>query len=79
VIPGVRLSVKAIIVREGRLLVLKCRDQQGFWYVLPGGGQQVGETLDQALRRECLEELGCMPGVRLLRVRCGKNSMEILM
>jgi ADP-ribose pyrophosphatase YjhB (NUDIX family) len=56
---GVRLSVKAIIVRNGRLLVLKCRDEQGCWYVLPGGGQHVGETLDQALRRECLEELGC--------------------
>lgn len=55
----VRISVKAIIIREGRLLVLKCRDQEGVWYVLPGGGQVAGETLDQALRRECLEELGC--------------------
>ena len=29
VMSGVRLSVKAIIVREGRLLVLKCRDDDG--------------------------------------------------
>ncbi len=56
---AVRLSVKAIIVREGRLLVLKCQDPEGVWYVLPGGGQQVGETLPETLRRECLEELGC--------------------
>ncbi len=56
---SVRLSVKAIIIREGRLLVLRCRDQSGVWYVLPGGGQMAGETLDQALKRECLEELGC--------------------
>jgi len=40
--PGVRLSVKAIIVRDGRLLVLKCRDDAGIWYALPGGGQEAG-------------------------------------
>jgi len=60
----IRLSVKAIIIRDGRVLVLRCRDQDGAWYALPGGGQVAGETLDQCLRRECLEELGC-------RVRMG--------
>jgi ADP-ribose pyrophosphatase YjhB (NUDIX family) len=60
----VRLSVKAIIIREGRVLVLSCRDRDGVWYALPGGGQVAGETLDQCLKRECLEELGC-------RVRMG--------
>jgi ADP-ribose pyrophosphatase YjhB (NUDIX family) len=76
VMPGVRLSVKAIIVRSGRLLVLKCRDQQGHWYVLPGGGQQVGETVDQALRRECREELGCevrMGPLRFIRDYISKH------
>jgi 8-oxo-dGTP diphosphatase len=74
--PGVRLSVKAIIVREGRLLVLKCQDQEGHWYILPGGGQEAGETLDQALRRECLEELGCevrMGPLRFIRDYIAKN------
>jgi ADP-ribose pyrophosphatase YjhB (NUDIX family) len=74
--PTVRLSVKGIIVREGRLLALKCRDQEGVWYALPGGGQQVGETLEQALRRECLEELGCevsMGRLRLVRDYIAKN------
>jgi len=74
--PGVRLSVKAIIVREGRLLVLKCRDDEGVWYVLPGGGQEAGETLDQALRRECFEELGCeirMGSLRFVRDYIAKN------
>ena|ERR1700754_1748581 len=64
---GVRLSVKAIIIKDGRLLVLKCRDQKGLWYALPGGGQQAGETLDEALRRECLEELGCEVRMGTLR------------
>ena len=65
--PGVRLSVKAIIIREGRLLVLKCRDESGIWYVLPGGGQVAGETLEAALRRECFEELGCKVRMGALR------------
>jgi 8-oxo-dGTP diphosphatase len=74
--PAVRLSVKAIIIREGRLLVLKCRDSAGVWYLLPGGGQEVGETLDQALRRECLEELGCkvrMGPLRFIRDYIARN------
>jgi 8-oxo-dGTP diphosphatase len=74
--PGVRLSVKAIIIREGRILVLRCRDSEGVWYLLPGGGQEAGETLEQALHRECLEELGCkvrMGPLRFIRDYIAKN------
>jgi ADP-ribose pyrophosphatase YjhB (NUDIX family) len=72
----VRLSVKAIIIRDGRLLVLQCRDKDGIFYLLPGGGQIPGETLEQALRRECLEELGCevrMGGLRFVRDYIAKH------
>ncbi len=55
---NVRLSVKAIITQGGRLLVLRNRDSIGDWYMLPGGGQEHGETIPAALRRECLEEIG---------------------
>ena len=55
---NVRVSVKAIIIQAGRLLVIHKRGEGGIdYYVLPGGGQQVGETLPEALRRECREEL----------------------
>lgn len=54
----VRNSGKAIIIRERRLLVIKHKDQEGDWYSLPGGGQESGETITDALQRECLEELG---------------------
>jgi ADP-ribose pyrophosphatase YjhB (NUDIX family) len=63
----VRLSVKAIIVRDGKLLVLRCRDAEGDWYMLPGGGQEHGETVHEALRRECVEEVGY--DVRVDRLR----------
>lgn len=54
----VRNSAKAIILREGKLLVTRNLDPWGDWYVLPGGGQRPGETLHEALRRECREEIG---------------------
>lgn len=61
----VRISAKAIIVADGRILLLKHRDDQGDWYSLPGGGQRHGETLPEAIRRECFEETG-------LQVRMGR-------
>lgn len=53
-----RNSVKAIIVEDGKILCIKCKDDWGFFYLLPGGGQEPGETLPDALTRECLEEIG---------------------
>jgi 8-oxo-dGTP pyrophosphatase MutT (NUDIX family) len=63
----VRISAKAIIIEHGRLLVLQKRDSIGDWFVLPGGGQHHGETLTDALLRECAEEIGC--AVQIGRVR----------
>lgn len=66
----VRVSVKAIIIEEDRILCTKNVDPTGFFYLLPGGGQEPGESLVDALRRECREELGVriIPG-KLLYVR----------
>jgi len=69
--PGpVRVSAKAVIIEDGRILLTRHRDAEGDWYLLPGGGQRHGETLHEALVRECREETGCTvePG-RLLLVR----------
>jgi 8-oxo-dGTP diphosphatase len=66
----VRVSAKAIVVQDGRILLIRNRDADGDWYCLPGGGQAHGETLPAALKRECLEEIGCQMVVgRLLFVR----------
>jgi len=53
----IRNSAKAIIIVDARLLTIKNQDDEGFYYILPGGGQQPGETLTSALQRECREEL----------------------
>ena len=52
-----RVSAKAIIIRNGALLAIEKRDDLGPYFILPGGGQEQGESLHDAVKRECLEEL----------------------
>jgi 8-oxo-dGTP pyrophosphatase MutT (NUDIX family) len=57
--PYIRNAVRAVIVRDDAVLMQKKWAQhRGTWYTLPGGGQDVHETLTQALMRECEEEIG---------------------
>src|SRR5664279_5304494 len=53
-----RISAKAVIVRDQRLLLISKHDAKGVYYLLPGGGQEQNERLDEAVKRECREELG---------------------
>ena len=72
----IRNSAKAIIIRDGKLLAIELRDAGETWYILPGGGQDPGETLTEALSRECLEETGAAVKVgRLAYIReyIGRN------
>jgi ADP-ribose pyrophosphatase YjhB (NUDIX family) len=72
----IRNSAKAVIVQDGRLLVIRLEDQYGAAYVFPGGGQEKGEELKDAVARECLEEIGQAVTVgELLHIReyIGKN------
>lgn len=53
-----RISAKAIVVDDDRILLIKKADADGDYYILPGGGQEHGETLFQTLIREVKEETG---------------------
>ena len=57
--PTIRNAARALIIRDDHVLLLrKGGDERGERYALPGGAQDPGETLQQALHRECLEEIG---------------------
>lgn len=72
----IRNSAKAIIIRDGRILLIACEDLDGVWYSLPGGGQEPGETLHDAVRRECREEIAAdveVGGLMMMREYIGRN------
>lgn len=62
-----RYGAKALILQDGRILCLRKRGDIGEYFVLPGGGQERGELLPQALERECREELGARVEVGRIR------------
>jgi 8-oxo-dGTP diphosphatase len=53
-----RKAVRAIIIRDGQLLVMKRNKFGREYYTLIGGGVQGGESNEQTLRREIAEESG---------------------
>ncbi len=72
----IRNGAKAIIIEDGKLLAIKLADGRGYWYALPGGGQEPGEALTEALRRECMEEIGAeivICDLRFVRDYIGNN------
>jgi 8-oxo-dGTP diphosphatase len=62
-----RNSGKAVIIRDEFLQVVVRQDAEGEWFSLPGGGQEAGEMLTDALQRECPEELAVSVKVGPLR------------
>lgn len=69
-IPGIRNAVRAVITRDDAVLLQRKIDDKGNErYALPGGAQEQGERLTEALQRECEEEIGtCVEVIDLLYV-----------
>ncbi len=55
--PVIEVRAEAILVRNGRILLVNHVKRGASYWVLPGGHVEHGETLEQALAREMKEEL----------------------
>ena len=60
----IRNAAKALIIKDDKMLAIKISDGQEEWYIMPGGGQNVGELLPDAACREVAEEMGLQVAVK---------------
>jgi ADP-ribose pyrophosphatase YjhB (NUDIX family) len=65
---SIRSAARALVIKDGKVLLVKYRDERGDFYTMPGGGQNQYETLTDAVIRECREETGY--AVRPVRLAC---------
>ena len=68
----IRLRIAGVFVRDNKILLVKHRKNGLEYYLLPGGGQEPGESSIDALIREWKEELNLdiKPGQFLF---CGES------
>lgn len=52
-----RVSIKAVCVRDGKVLLVRESEDIGGGWELPGGGLDFGEDIQIGLKREIQEEL----------------------
>lgn len=64
----VRTQARGLIVHDRSVALIRIRKNDLERWVLPGGGQDEGESLPQTVRRECREELGLSVDVGPLRM-----------
>ena len=73
-----RIGVYALIFDDKRVLLAHRRDID--WWNLPGGGMEIGETVEEAMCREVLEETGLEVQVeRLVGVYSKPQKQEVVL
>lgn len=59
-----RISSRAIIFKEDKILLIYREKEKERYYVFPGGKIEIGENNEQCVIRECMEELGINVNVK---------------
>ena len=60
---SVRLRAAALVVQDGKILLIEHQKDGRKYWLLPGGGVDFGETASSALEREMMEELNLQVSV----------------
>ena len=55
---NIRIRVAGILVKDGKILLVRHEKNDKSYWLLPGGGMDFGETAEEALIREFQEEVG---------------------
>lgn len=69
--------VRAIIIKQNSILLIKRTKNNSCYWVFPGGGVEPGETNELALIRECKEELGVNIKLQRLFLKLKSSKPEI--
>ena len=56
-----RIRVAGLLINGGRILLVRHEKEGRSYWLLPGGGVEAGEQLEDAVRREFAEECGIVP------------------
>jgi len=79
----VHVAVGVVLDRQGRVLIAKRPDHlhQGGLWEFPGGKVYEGETVEQALKRELLEEVGIETGgtSKLIQIEYDYGDKQVLL
>jgi 8-oxo-dGTP diphosphatase len=80
----IKLVAAAIIISEGKVLLARRKqgDSHGGFWEFPGGAVEPGETLEECLSRELMEELGVAATVAEVIARnahrSARGSMDLV-
>lgn len=82
---GERIPIRpcAVLIEEEKVLCVECKYDDGEYFLFPGGGVQIGETLAETVRREMLEETGIKIRIKKLVyiddwIKDKKNNLRVL-
>ena len=69
--------VRAIIINANKILLINRIKKNHSYWVIPGGGVEMGEDHQEAINRECFEELGVQVCIGKLFIQRTADMLEI--